>query len=123
MLKVEVVEGLFTEEMGYSGMTMAALEDQMKATLKLFIAAQNVAAHSEFDHEKRDEQAVTTAELSRTIGEKAKMEEELLLVQSRLEAKMRKSAELRSAVNKVVEEKRVVSVNLSAAKAELSESK
>ncbi|CAL2265288.1 unnamed protein product [Prunus armeniaca] len=51
------------------------------------------------------------------------MEEELLLVQSRLEAEMRKSAELRSAVNKVVEEKRVVSVDLSAAKAELSESK
>lgn len=30
MLKVEVVEGLFTKEMRYSGMTMSTLEDQMK---------------------------------------------------------------------------------------------
>ncbi|CAL9005377.1 unnamed protein product [Prunus brigantina] len=30
MLKVDVVKGLFIEEMGYSGMTLSTLEDQMK---------------------------------------------------------------------------------------------
>lgn len=30
MLKVDVVEGLFIEEMRYSGMTLSTLEDQMK---------------------------------------------------------------------------------------------
>ncbi|PQM42209.1 uncharacterized protein Pyn_23037 [Prunus yedoensis var. nudiflora] len=44
----------------------------LQATLKLFIAAQNVAAHLELDQGKRDEQAVTVTELSRTIGEKIK---------------------------------------------------
>ncbi|CAL2242454.1 unnamed protein product [Prunus armeniaca] len=63
---------------------MATLEDQMKATLKLFIAAQNVVAHREFDRGKRDEHAVTAAELSRTIGEKAKVEKELSVAQSQL---------------------------------------
>lgn len=54
--------------------------------MKLFIAAHNVAAHREFDQGKRDEQAVTVADLSRTIGEKAKVEEELELVCGRIEA-------------------------------------
>ncbi|CAL8116940.1 unnamed protein product [Prunus armeniaca] len=45
MLEVDVVEGLFTKEMGYSGMTLSTLEDQMKATMKLFIAAHNVIVH------------------------------------------------------------------------------
>lgn len=31
-LKLEVVEGLFSEKMGYSGMTMFALEDQPKVS-------------------------------------------------------------------------------------------
>ncbi|XP_008244897.1 PREDICTED: uncharacterized protein LOC103343005 [Prunus mume] len=101
MLRVDVVEGLFTEEMGYSGMTLSALEDQMKATLKLFVATQNVAAHREFDRGQRDEQAVTVAKLNRTIGEKAKVEEELGLVWGRLEAEMKKNAELLSLVNLV----------------------
>ncbi|XP_021828681.1 probable E3 ubiquitin-protein ligase LUL4 [Prunus avium] len=59
---------------------MSALEDQLKATFKLFVAAQNVAAHRDFDRGKRDEQAMTMAELNRTYGEKAKVEEELELV-------------------------------------------
>lgn len=32
VLKVDVVEGLFIEEMGYSGMTLSALEDQIEGT-------------------------------------------------------------------------------------------
>ncbi|PQQ21350.1 uncharacterized protein Pyn_36855 [Prunus yedoensis var. nudiflora] len=76
--------------MGYSGMTMSALEDQPKATFKLFVAAQNVAAYRDFDQGKRDEHAVTIAKLNRTIGEKAKVEEELSLVQG---AELSKSQE------------------------------
>ncbi|VVA24584.1 PREDICTED: LOC110770112 [Prunus dulcis] len=34
VLKVEVVEGLFIEKMGHSGMTLATLEDQMKTEMK-----------------------------------------------------------------------------------------
>lgn len=45
------------------------------------------------------------AKLSRTIGEKVKVEEELELVRCRLEAKMKKNAKLLSSVNKLVEEK------------------
>ncbi|CAL2260619.1 unnamed protein product [Prunus armeniaca] len=64
ILKVNVVDGLFLEEMGYNGMTMSALEDQLKTTIKLFIAAQNVAAHCEFDRGNKNEQAVTVAKLN-----------------------------------------------------------
>ncbi|XP_008225455.1 PREDICTED: uncharacterized protein LOC103325102 [Prunus mume] len=123
LLKVEVVEGLFTEEMGYSGMTLSALEDQMKATVKLFIAARNVAAHREFDRGKRDEHAVTVAELNRTIGEKPKSEDELELAVVRLEAESKKYAELMSSVSKLPEEKRNLRADLSHSQKELAEAK
>ncbi|KAI5312771.1 hypothetical protein L3X38_041945 [Prunus dulcis] len=144
MLKVEVVEGLFTEEMGYNGMTMSALEDQMKATilyplsitplsfailsvrslqaiLKLYIAAQNVATHREFDRGKRDEQAVTTIELNMNIAEKAKVEEELEIFWGRLEAEMKKNAELLSSVNKLAMEKKAHGEELSKSLKDLDE--
>ncbi|CAL2272353.1 unnamed protein product [Prunus armeniaca] len=66
----------------------------MQATLKLFIAAQNVAAHRE------------------TISEKAKVEEELDLVPGRLETEMKKNVKLLSSVNKLTEEKHGLSVHL-----------
>ncbi|VVA41276.1 PREDICTED: E3 ubiquitin-ligase [Prunus dulcis] len=121
MLKMEVVKGMFTEEMGYSGMTMSALGDQMKATLKLFVVAQNVAAHREFDRGKRDEQAVTVAELSRTIAEKAKVKEELELAQGRLEAEMKKNVVLLLSVNKLAAEKRGLGEELSKSQKDLDE--
>lgn len=33
VLRMEIVEGMFTEEMGYSGMTMSTLEDQIKVEI------------------------------------------------------------------------------------------
>ncbi|XP_021824477.1 uncharacterized protein LOC110765618 [Prunus avium] len=121
VLKVEVVERMFTEEMGYSGMTMSALEDQLKATFKLFVAAQNVNAHLDFDRGKRNENAVTLAELNRTIGEKSKVVEELELVRGRLAAEMEKNAELLSSVNKLVADKRGLILELSKAQKDRDE--
>ncbi|KAH0996866.1 hypothetical protein GBA52_020730 [Prunus armeniaca] len=73
---------------------MAALEDQIKATLKLFVATQNMVAHRDLDWGRRDEQAMTVAELKRTIGEKAKVEEELEQTRSRLEEEEKRNVEL-----------------------------
>ncbi|CAL2270116.1 unnamed protein product [Prunus armeniaca] len=111
MLKVEVVEGLFTEEMGYNGYLEALYCHSKHGT------------HCELNRGKKDEQVVTAVKLSKTIGEKAKVEEELLLMQDRLEAEMRKNAELLSSMNKLAEEKRGVSAELSTANFELSEAK
>ncbi|PQQ11222.1 uncharacterized protein Pyn_18893 [Prunus yedoensis var. nudiflora] len=108
VLKVEVVEGMFTEEMGYNGY------------LKLSVAAQNIAAHGDFDRGKR-EHAVTFAELNRTTGEKAKVEEELELVRGRLEADMKKNTELLSSVNKLAADKRGLGTELSKTQKDLDE--
>ncbi|XP_021829891.1 uncharacterized protein LOC110770116 [Prunus avium] len=121
VLRVEVVKSMFTENMGYSGMTMSALEDQLKATFKLFVAAQNVAAHRDFDRGKRDEHALTTAELNRTIVEKTKVEEELLVVQGRLDAETKKNAELLLSVNKLTDDKHSLGAELSKSQEELGE--
>ncbi|CAL2255760.1 unnamed protein product [Prunus armeniaca] len=84
VLRLEIIEGLSSEEIGYNGMTLSTLEDQIKshrvliqATMKLYFVAQNVAAHREFDRGKRDEQMVTIVKLNRTIREKTRVEEEL----------------------------------------------
>ncbi|CAL9025323.1 unnamed protein product, partial [Prunus brigantina] len=121
ILKVDVVEGLFIEEMGYSGMTMSALEDQLKATMKLFIAAQNVAAHREFDRGKRDEHAVTTAELKRTIVEKTKVEEELEQMRGRMEEEEKRNTELVAANEKLRGERRELSRELSVVQKKMEE--
>ncbi|XP_021829885.1 uncharacterized protein LOC110770112 [Prunus avium] len=123
ILKIDVIEGMFTEEIGYSGMTLSALEDQLEASMKLFIAAQNVAAHYEFDRGKRDEQAVTVAELKRTISEKEKVEEELEQVRSLLVEEENRNAELSSSLGKFRDENRLLSQELTVAKENLDEAK
>lgn len=45
----------------------------VQATVKLYVAAQNVAAHREFDKGKKDKQAMTRAELNKTIGGKGRL--------------------------------------------------
>lgn len=77
--------------------------------MKLFIATQNVAAHCEFERGKRDEQAVTVAKLKWTVGEKAKVEEELEQMCGRLEEEEKRNTELASSLGKLREEKRGLS--------------
>ncbi|PQP94150.1 uncharacterized protein Pyn_16105 [Prunus yedoensis var. nudiflora] len=115
VLKVNVVEGLFTEEMDYIGMTMSALENQLKVA--------SLAAHCEFDRGKRDGQAVTVAELKRTVGEKAKVEEELEQMRGRLEEEVKRNAELSSSLGKLWDKKRGLGRELSAAQKNLDEAK
>lgn len=80
--------------------------------LKLFVVAQNVAAHRDFDRGKRDEQAVTVAELKRTIREKAKVEEELEQTRGQLEEEEKRNTELSSSLGKLRDEKRGLSREL-----------
>lgn len=80
-------------------------------------------AHRDFNRGKRDKQVVTSAELSKTIGEKAKVEEELSLVQGQLDAEMRKNVKLLSSMDKLAEEKRGLDAKLVIAASELNEAK
>ncbi|PQQ04130.1 uncharacterized protein Pyn_41192 [Prunus yedoensis var. nudiflora] len=91
--------------------------------MKLFIAAQNVATHCEFDRGKRDEKAVTVAELKRTVGEKAKVEEELEQMRGRLEEEGKRNAELSSLMGKLWDERRRLSRELSTVQKNLDEEK
>ncbi|KAI5339028.1 hypothetical protein L3X38_018300 [Prunus dulcis] len=133
ILKVNVVVGLFTEGMSYSGMTMFALEDQLKVSIlasqtNLFCTrssssnycfgagnheavytAQNVVVHCQFERGKKDEQAVTVAKLKRMVGEKAKVEEKLEQMRGCLEEEEKKNTELASSLGKLREEKRGLS--------------
>ncbi|KAI5334650.1 hypothetical protein L3X38_024783 [Prunus dulcis] len=67
--------------------------------MKLYIIAQNVAAHLEFDWGKRDEQTVSITELNRTIREKSRVEEKLKAARGSLLPlrKIKKNLELSSA--------------------------
>lgn len=92
----EIIEGLFYEEIGYSGMTLSALEDQMKVVYSdVPLSAVILLCLSVSPCSKRDEQMVNIAELNRTIGEKARLEREI-----------KKNAELSSAVEKQCDVKR-----------------
>ncbi|KAI5335336.1 hypothetical protein L3X38_025469 [Prunus dulcis] len=111
VLKVEVVEGLFIEKMGHSGMTLATLEDQMKVKYSGTLVLPYPLMVME----------VTVAELSRKIGEKAKVKEELGLVCGRLETEMKKNVELLLSMNKLTEDKHGLGVELSKAQKDLGE--
>ncbi|CAL8997654.1 unnamed protein product [Prunus brigantina] len=78
ILKVDVVEGLFTEEMGYSGMTMSALEDQLKVEEEL----EQMRGRME-EEEKRNTKLVAANEKLR--GERRELSRELSAVQKKME--------------------------------------
>lgn len=75
--------------------------------MKLFVATQNVVAHRDLDRGRRDEQAMTVAELKRTIGEKAKVEEELEQTRSQLEEEEKRNAELSASLGKLQDVERL----------------
>lgn len=89
--------------------------------MKMFVAAQNVAAHCEADRVRRSEQAVTLAELKRIVEEKAKCEGELMRTRSRLEEEEKRNTELSTTLGKLRDERRELNQELATVRKKLDE--